>query len=609
MLVIVTIQPEQPDDRSILPTRVCISMVVTLRQLVQPISSRLLAALARFPPHRLLYPAILLASQFFPGGFIAVERFGSRLAKQRQLCVFLLAALAIVLRISLLWATPIPTPEIHDEFSYLLAADTFSHGRLTNPPHPMQAYFDTFHVNQQPTYMSIYPPAQGAVLALGQLLGHPWIGVLLSVSVMTGTILWALQGWFPPRWALVGGLLALFYLATSNYWINSYFGGAVAATGGALVFGAMPRIMRSRRIRDALLLGLGVSILANSRPFEGLIFCLPVLGSLALWLCLGKGPSWRIATRQIVVPFCAVMFLCLCFVGYYNLRLMGHPSLFPYVVNVRSHFAVPQLAWGRTVASFHFQNPQFEAYYNHWWPAMAWPTGRPDGVMHIVRASGLNAWKFIVFFAYPEFLVTMLAAPWILRDRRMRLPIVQAILCFAGFLLVAWFQPHYAAPLAVTTFTLMTQGLRHIRQWRIGQYALGLHLSRVVVVSALLFSPFHDFLGLPSSSISSMESRQRIAAQLETMPGADLIVVRYSNHHDPLDEWVYNAADIDHAKIVWAREIPGVPLQRLLDYFPNRHVWIVEPDKNLPKLSPYVSQSVTDSRDCRAARPALQGHQ
>jgi hypothetical protein len=130
-----------------------------------------------------------------------------------------------------------------DDFSFLLAADTFAHGRLTNPTPAMWTHFESFHITMQPTYMSMYFPGQGLLLAAGKLLfGNPWFAVLMCSALMCAAICWMLQAWLPPGWALLGGILAMLRLGLFSYWVNTYTGGAlITALGGALVLGALPR--------------------------------------------------------------------------------------------------------------------------------------------------------------------------------------------------------------------------------------------------------------------------------------------------------------------------------------------------------------------------------
>jgi hypothetical protein len=78
-----------------------------------------------------------------------------------------------------------------------------------------------------------------------------------------------------------------------------------------------------------------------------------------------------------------------------------------------------------------------------------------------------------------------------------------------------------------------------------------------------------------------------LVQKLDSLPGEHLVIVHYGPNHNVHHEWVYNAADIDRSKIVWARDIPGQDFQPLLNYFKNREVWLLEPDQSPPALRPY----------------------
>ena len=520
--------------------------------------------------------------------FPKVETWLSRLAERKTLVVCLMFFGVVAVRLAVLPLLPIPIPGIHDEFSYLLMADTFAHGRLANPTHPMWMSFETFHVNWFPTYSSMYPPAQGFVMAIGQLLGNPWIGVLLSDAAMCAAILWMLQAWMPGRWALLGGVFAGLNLGIASYWMNSYWGGAVAGAGGALVLGGLARILRRASLSSALLLGLGVAILANSRPYEGFLFCVPA-GLWLLWWLVGKTKSRASAgarIRIVFLPLFAVLVLSLGFVGYYDWRLTGNALLMPHVLNTRTYHSTPLFLWEHLKPELTYHNQQFEDFYNGWEREdyhTTWKDARDVTAEKLARMGVEFFWPGVVFL--------LPALPFAFRDRRMRLLIVTLFLCLAGVFAVIWSAPHYAAPVTCIIYALLAQAVRHLRIMKWKARPAGVALSRALVLLLVLST----CVSIARRSCDPLwwtctgdPSRVAVTKQLLATPGKHLIVVRYSDDHNIHDEWVYNGADIDGSKVIWARELDADQNARLFAYFKDRQIWIVEPDLDNTELKPYT---------------------
>jgi hypothetical protein len=145
--------------------------------------------------------------------FARIESSLRTLSYKRSWAVVTVGLTALVLRLVILPFCPIPLPFVPDDFSFLLSADTFLHGRLANPTPAMWMHFESIHITMQPTYMSMYFPSVGLLLAASKILfGHYWYGLLIFCALMCAAICWMLQAWLPPTWAFLGGLIAVLHL-------------------------------------------------------------------------------------------------------------------------------------------------------------------------------------------------------------------------------------------------------------------------------------------------------------------------------------------------------------------------------------------------------------
>ena len=540
-------------------------------------------ALAAVAPRRLLRAA-----------GAALDRLAGRPAP--ALVGIAVLAMAIPAAVSL--SGRIPTPQYHDEFSYLIAAQTFAAGRLSNPPHEHWPHFESIHILQQPTYMSKYPPGQGLALAAGiVLLGEPIAGAWLSGALACAGVFWMLLAWLPRRWALIGAILCLLHPQVLM-WSQSYWGGAVALLGAALLWGALGRLIgahppatqppRQRQTADAArlsriaavltIMAVGAVILANSRPYEGMLVSVPAIVAATVWL-VREFRRQAAQAALIVAPAAAVLLAGAAWMGYYNWRITGRALTMPYALHDSMYNRTPHFIFQGLRPAPTYRHAALAEFHGEWEPQQ-WQ--RQQSVSGWVAATLRFKLMYLAMGALqPLALAVPLAAlPLVLRRQSpMRIPAIALAIFVVGLLPLTWrIWPHYAAPAAPAMLILLCASMSQLGAWTWGGAEVGrrivLAVGLVFVATSVRALPRMAQVPTPLGAL-----RERVESELLAQPLEDLVLVDYAPAQPLAGKahaaWVYNAANIDASPIVWAWSMGQAEDLALRRYFASRRAWLL----------------------------------
>jgi len=136
----------------------------------------------------------------------------------------------------------------------------------------------------------------------------------------------------PNAWALAASVGAALQFGIFGLWMNSYFGGAVAAAAGALVMGSVARLEdAAKQRRWAAVCALGVILLFASRPFEALLWSGVALGFTEFRLRRKSRETPVRFYARVLPSFVAVFLIGAGALAWYNWRVTCSPLTPPYL--------------------------------------------------------------------------------------------------------------------------------------------------------------------------------------------------------------------------------------------------------------------------------------
>jgi hypothetical protein len=321
---------------------------------------------------------------------------------------------------------------------------------------------------------------------------------------------------------------------------------------------------------------------------------------LGRWAIIGNNRPSHTQVARLGALSVLICLVAVAWLAFYDYRAFQNPLTLPYSVNRAQYAMAPYYVW---------QPPRPAPAYHHDVMRRFYSFNELEAFKKIHSVAGFlpetlaKLVRTFEFFAGILLLVPLIMIRRVFLDRRVRFLVLCTLVLAAGMVIENFLIAHYLAPFTAVFYAIGLQAMRHLRVWRPGDQPAGQALVRFMVVSCLILAALRPFAGplhlaLPEWPASNWTDRwygpdhfgterARVQAALEGQPGRQLVLVRYSDKHNPQDEWVYNAADIIDSKVVWAREMDSKDNRELIDYFRDRTVWLVQPDSLPAIVSPW----------------------
>ena len=209
--------------------------------------------------------------------------------------------------------------------------------------------------------------------------------------------------------------------------------------------------------------------MAVSRPCEGFVLSLIIMGALFLWMLGRRGPSLRVSVLTILLPIVLLMLVLVGALGFYNVRTTGKVTRMPYMLYEDQYAVAPFMVW---------QKPRPEPVYHHKfirdhmidyalmeYQRQQTPAGLArETVSKFTTVARGFFWDFNPTYVWLLVLLLPLATlPAMLRrDRWMQFALVVLVLFTLALSLETWMWPRYAAPIAGVLFLFTVQALRYL---------------------------------------------------------------------------------------------------------------------------------------------------